>query len=207
MKSNHWFFFIFLPALCMVDKLQSFHKGIRSTLFCAGWDNGATPIVWDSLPSWTMFRGAITPSPMATAQQPKNGVNSTSAMATPVFVKERQRGRDVWEKKHVCVCLQPSKAAMSCADQAVHAASSHSQGLTVGIQPPGVSSMSIYPPMAPSIQPTLHSSLHSTDHRSYTSKHAGNTAWQHTKILHQNSLSLTLKWECSQMKRRGGGLW
>lgn len=84
---------------------QSFHKGIRSTLFCAGWDNGATPIVWDSLPSWTMFRGAITPSPMATAQQPKNGVNSTSAMATPVFVKERQRGRDVWEKKHVCVCV------------------------------------------------------------------------------------------------------
>lgn len=165
MKSNHWFIFIFLPALCMVDKLQSFHKGIRSTLFCAGWDNGATPIVWDSLPSWTMFRGAITPSPMATAQQPKNGVNSTSAMATPVFVKERQRGRDVWEKKHVCVCvcLQPSKAAMSCADQAVHAASSHSQGLTVGIQPPGVSSMylsthgSIHP-ANPAQLPTFHRS-------------------------------------------------
>lgn len=114
MKSNHWFIFIFLPALCMVDKLQSFHKGIRSTLFCAGWDNGATPIVWDSLPSWTMFRGAITPSPMATAQQPKNGVNSTSAMATPVFVKERQRGRDVWEKKHVCVCVCVFAAQQGC---------------------------------------------------------------------------------------------
>jgi len=44
---------------------------------------------------------------MATAQQPKNGVNSgsTSTMATPVCVCvcERERGSDVWEKMCACV--------------------------------------------------------------------------------------------------------
>lgn len=40
--------------------------------------------------------------------------------------------------------MHPSKAALSCADQAVHAAHSHSPGLIAGIQPPGVSSF--YPP-------------------------------------------------------------
>lgn len=61
------------------------------------------------------------------------------------------------------VCMHPSKAALSCADQAVHAACSQSPGLTAGIQPPGVSSF--YPPITPSIHP-LWSPVHSSEHRS-----------------------------------------
>lgn len=50
------------PAVYVVDKLPSFHKGICSKLFCVGGDNGAIPIVQHSLPSWTTFRGAISPA-------------------------------------------------------------------------------------------------------------------------------------------------
>lgn len=53
-----------LPAACMADKLPSFHEGICSKLFCVSvrrqWRH--TNCAGLSLPSWTMFRGAISPA-------------------------------------------------------------------------------------------------------------------------------------------------
>lgn len=132
-----------LQAACRPDKLPSFHKDICKP-FCVRrrqWRHsdcaGLSPIL-------NSVQRSNRTSAIATTQQPKNGVNSrpTSAMATPacvcVCVRERERG--------VCEC------ALSCADQAVHAA--HRPGLTAGIQPPDVSSfypqhhsISPYPPV------------------------------------------------------------
>ncbi len=86
------------------------------------------------------------------------------------------------------MCVHHSKAALSCADQAVHAAHCHSPGLIAGIQPPGVSSF--YPPIAPRLRP-LCGSVHSTDHRSsalfktqpYTGAHAAKVNQKRTRDL------------------------
>lgn len=136
---------------------------------------------------------------MATAQQPKNRVNSgpTSTMATPVCVCEceRERGRGV------CVCVHHSKAALSCADQAIHAAQCHSPGLTAGSKPPGVSSL--YLPIAKSLRP-LCSSVHSTDHR-YTRVHVAKVNEEENKVgpclTNLCSFPEIMKRECTLRKR------
>lgn len=80
------------------------------------------------------------------------------------------------------VRMHPSKAALSCADQAVQ-----SPGLTAGIQPPGVSSF--YPPIAPSIHP-LWSPVHSSEHRS--------------PALFITQLQLTCRDTCVRKQTKGG---
>lgn len=83
--------------------------------------------------------------------------------------------------------MHPSKAALSCADQAVHAARSQSPGLTAGIQPPDVSSF--YPPIAPSIHPPW-SPVHSSEHRS--------------PALFITQLQLTCRDTCVRKRTTGG---
>lgn len=114
------------PAACLVDKLPSFHKGICSKLFCAARDNGAILIVPDFLPSWTMFRGAISQASWQPCSNPRMGWTADPLQLWLPQCVKRERGRGVCECVHApqqgctelcwpgCPCCMQPKSRPHC---------------------------------------------------------------------------------------------